>query len=660
MIIRSSKAGGFIRTNASFADKVGFSLKEISEKPLLDWVIIEDRALLIDLLEGKIEDCYIRHRTKDGNFIKLIARISERQESDCLILARSINAKAQRKHLGNNSEEANVKSTLHEIAHIVEAQNPGYKCSILLLEDGHFVKGAGPSLPEDYNYAIDGFAIGPTVGSCGTAIYWNIPVIVCDIQKDPLWLPFAELAKKADVHACWSHPFTSKSGRVLGALALYSPEPRTPTVEQLELLKAIAGMTGLAVERGRAEEALRIKHEQALELENQLRQAAKMEALGVLAGGIAHDFNNVMASILANSELSLLILDKFPDQEEKIEVELKLNEIITASHRAGNFCKQMLSYAGRGKAEKKQIEIGELISEIDSLVQAALSKKTVLQFDLEEKPTFVIGDENQLLQVIMNLITNAAESIGNNEGRIVLSSKVEDYTVDALEKLSPNDDLPAGPFVRLTVTDNGSGIDTETKIRLFDPFYTTKSSGRGLGLSAVKGIIKMHGGVIYLKSELSKGTSFTVLLPAVKSDDLKEIQLSIDDDSSVQKAGKRILFADDEPALLLAIPEALKHYDYDVVKAADGQEAVDLFCHSPESFDCVVMDYNMPRLNGREAAERIFAVNQAVPIILISGNSNTGINDDFDETILSASLQKPVAIGQLVETIEISITNKHK
>ncbi|MBT4763244.1 MAG: response regulator [Bdellovibrionaceae bacterium] len=658
-LIRTTKAGGFVRSNASFSDKVGIAPEELAKKSFIDWIAPEDQFLFNDLLEGKIESCTVRHLTKGEDTLELNVRISKKHD-DCIVLARFIKKHNRPKYFDDFSREANVKSTLHEIAHIVEEQNPGYKCSILLVEDGHFVKGAGPSLPDAYNNAIDGFAIGPTVGSCGTAIYWNVPVIVCDIQNDPLWVPFAELAKQAGVNSCWSHPFTSKSGNVLGALALYSPKSQTPTFEQLGQLKAITAMTGLAVERGRAEEALQKKHNEALELEDQLRQAAKMEALGVLAGGVAHDFNNVLATILGNVELSLIMLDKIPDNAEKLKIELRLKNVITASHRAGAFSNQMLSYAGRGAVATKKTEIGKLISELDSLVLAALSKKTTLDFELEEKPIFVNGDENQLLQVIMNLVTNAAQAVKNKEGRIVVSSKIEDFNTDTLKKLSPEDDLPAGTYACLTVSDNGTGISESIKDRIFDPFYTTKVTGRGLGLSAVKGIIKMHGGLISLESELNKGTTFTVLLPILENESNSNV-INIVDTSDLQNKtniNKRILLADDEEDLLLVLSDSLDYYGYEVVSAMDGQEAVDLFKKSPDSFDCILMDLSMPRLSGQEAAIEINKLNPNVPIVIMSGYNENEFSENFDLSILTKSLQKPIGIKELIEALDSTLSNR--
>jgi signal transduction histidine kinase len=656
MIIRSYKANSFLRTNTSFNEKVGFSFDELSAKPFVDWIISEDQAVLLDMLDGKIEDCLIRHKTSDGQGIVLNVCISNEREDDRIILARFATKVAHPRSSDIVVEAANIKDTLHEIACIIEEQNPEFKCSILLVEDGHFVKGAGPSLSSDYNDAIDGFAIGPAVGSCGTAIYWNIPVIVCDIPNDPLWIPFADLARQAGVAACWSHPFTSKSGNVLGALAFYSSAPRIPTLSELNKLKGLAQLTGLSVERGRAEVALLKKHNEMIELEAQFRQAAKMEALGVMAGGISHDFNNVLATILANAEIGQLMLAMFPDNENKENLDSKLNNIISAGQRAGNFCNQMLSYAGHGQLAKKRVKIKSLVSELDSLVLAALSKKTTLEFSFDDEEAYINADENQLLQVLMNLITNAGQAIHDKQGKINVSSKLENYDEKTLKSFSPDQELHAGPYICLKISDNGSGMTEETKSKIYDPFYTTKKTGHGLGLSAVKGIIKKHQGIIYFESKLDEGTTFTILLPVDQEQDNSEI-IKVENNPIVKvTTNKSILIVDDEVDLRLILAEAFDLYGYEVVLAVDGQEAVDIFTDNPSKFDCILMDFSMPKLDGHEAATKIHSINQDMPIILMSGYNEDELNDLFDDAILYCRLKKPVRIPLILEMVKNAIS----
>ena len=640
MLLRTSDANGFVRQNDAFEKIVGFSTSELASKPFSDWLVLEDKDYFRSLLDGKKDDCRVRHLTKEGGTFELTVRFSS-EEKGSILLASLPDTSDRFKE--SDEAEATVKSTLHTIAQIVEDQNPGFKCSILLVADGRFVKGAGPSLPDDYNNAIDGHAVGPTVGSCGTAIYWNHPVIVEDIQADPLWVPFAELAKKAGVAACWSHPFISKGGRVLGALALYSPKPNKPTDEQLSRLKAAARMTGLAVERGRAEEALREQRKRELELEDQLRQAAKMKALGVLAGGIAHDFNNILASILVNAEFAQTLL---PGDSK---ITKNLGDIVSACNRAGGFCKQMLAYAGRGSIATQEIEFGELIKELDSLVQAAITKKIQLKYDLQKESAHIQGDENQLLQVIMNLVTNAAEAIGEKEGEIVVSSKVENFDKPTLEKIDPEQNLKEGNYLRLDVSDTGCGMDKETAAKIFDPFYTTKDTGHGLGLSAVKGIVKLHNGTMYLESQQGFGTTFTVLLPTIIADD-KPIEKN-EPQNLGANGNKRVLLADDEVELRSAMVMVLEHNGYEVVEAVDGQEAFNSFITSEDSFGCVLLDLNMPKLNGEEVARKIRQVDKDVPIILASGYSEQEVTERFNDLNISQALQKPTPINQLLAAV---------
>ena len=272
MIIRALDKGNFVRVNDSFKARVGFDAAELAEKPFLDWIDPRDRTIVQAAFENDERLFFARHITRDGNTLQLQIQLAEHEDGPFLLgRCAKLPAKPESEVAGSAEASASVSGTLDAIARIIEEQNPGYKCSILLVADGRFVFGAGPSLPEDYNSAVNGYAIGPTVGSCGTAIFWNTPVIVEDIQADPLWASLAGLAKKAGVAACWSHPFVSSSGKVLGALALYSPEPRAPTTEQFSLLKAAARITGLAVERGRAEEALKRAEESIKVVRNQLQ-----------------------------------------------------------------------------------------------------------------------------------------------------------------------------------------------------------------------------------------------------------------------------------------------------------------------------------------------------------------------------------------------------
>jgi PAS domain S-box-containing protein len=270
MIVRATAPNGYVRVNASFQAAVGFCPAELAEKPLLEWIELVDRTQVQELLAAGEGCCVARHLVKSGGSVALSWRMRADETMVLGLSAPSAPLLDRESDSGMIDDRETVSATLATIARILEEQNPGYMCSILLLDKASRVVtgGAGPSLPAHYNEAVEGLRIGPTVGSCGTASFWNIPVIVEDIQSDPLWRDLAPLARKTGVNACWSHPFSSRDGRILGAVALYYPERRAPTAEQMSRLRTAARMTGLAVERGRAEEALREAVERLGQLED--------------------------------------------------------------------------------------------------------------------------------------------------------------------------------------------------------------------------------------------------------------------------------------------------------------------------------------------------------------------------------------------------------
>lgn len=265
MIVRVPGANGLVRTNNSFSNDFGLCATDLSAKPVLDWIHEDDHQQFLALLAAKNGRCEARHRTKTGEYITLEWKMRDEPDLEPVILGltpgSTVSYEIADADLVDRRET--VSETLKTIALILEEQNPGFKCSILLMDETGLVVqgGAGPSLTSEYNEAVEGLRIGPTVGSCGTASYWNIPVIVEDIQNDVLWKDLKAVAEEAGVNSCWSHPFSSRDGRVLGALALYSPRVCRPNGEQMGRLRTAARMTGLAVERGRAEQALRDSRE---------------------------------------------------------------------------------------------------------------------------------------------------------------------------------------------------------------------------------------------------------------------------------------------------------------------------------------------------------------------------------------------------------------
>jgi signal transduction histidine kinase/ActR/RegA family two-component response regulator len=643
LVIRTAEPHGFVHCNRHFQRATGLDAEALADRHLLEWLVPAHRQRVRELLERGEGRCRVEHRTVADATVAVELRIS-RHEGQTMVLGRCCPPADPDSPDASPPEATTASGTLDTIARIVEEQNPGYRCSILLVRDGRFVQGAGPSLPPEYNAAIDGYAVGPTVGSCGTAIYWNEPVVVEDIARDPLWVAFAPLAAEAGVAACWSHPFTSSNGRVLGALALYAPEPRAPSAEQLLRLRAAARMTGLAVERRQAERELERQRARERELESQLRQAIKLEALGVLAGGVAHDFNNVLYTILTNAEHAL------SEAAPGTEVSECLRDIIDASRQASGFCRQMLDFAGRGPHSPSPLDLCALVPQVRTLARAGLGERARLLLDLPDTPVFVHGDEGQLSSLLFNLVNNAAHATETRGGTIVLSVRRQRCGSEVLAQLVPGAELPEGEYGVVIVEDDGCGMDEQTASRIFDPFFTTRATGRGLGLAAARGIVTRHGGAIQLRTAPGEGATFTLLLPLVSPPPVGAREFAARP-PSVPVPG-RLLLAEDNAELRKALGRQLRAQGFELVSAPDGPAAIALFEAAPGSFDVALLDYAMPGCDGYQVHAALRAVRPDLPVLIMTGNSVELVRARFEPGSISRVLQKPIDIGDLLEALE--------
>lgn len=647
MLVRSVKSGGFIRVNRLFSERIGYVASELRLEPLFDWIEPKDRERFQQALEQGEGALRAHHRTDKGEWVEFDWRVGVEDGEPVVLGVLNVQreSETQRACLPVAEAPKSMYEILEAMALIVEAERPGKKCSVLLLdqESRRIKVGAGPSFSKEYNRAVERLVIGPCVGSCGTAAFWNERVIVEDIQSDPLWMNLRTEAANAGVAACWSHPVLSEAGQVLGAAALYSAEPCVPSQQELDGLAAAASMFGLAIERSYAEQALakseasRIKRES--ELEDQFNRAAKMEALGVLAGGLAHDFNNMLASVIGNSELALELV---PEGGPAYEM---LKDIDTASRSAADLCAQMLAFAGGGVISKQRLEWNSVIRELGCLLQATVSKKATLEYELCEDPVFVEADKSQLSQVVMNLISNAAESLENETGQIVATTGIRDIDESELIQFQSSAQLKAGRYVSFTVSDTGCGMSSETQSRIFDPFYTTKFAGRGIGMAAVRGIIHRHHGHIGLASELGKGTTITVLLPQVRPPKVAVEAVAQEGD---QQSAKCVLVVDDEPMVRTVLMRILLSAGFEVVKARSGLEAIEILQGKRRSIDCVLMDLSMPGLDGEETFRELRKLGHDVPVVLNSGYAEQDIVSRIEGMGFAGVLQKPVSASVLV------------
>jgi PAS domain S-box-containing protein len=381
--------------------------------------------------------------------------------------------------------------------------------------------------------------------------------------------------------------------------------------------------------------------EERRQYEKQLLQAQKLESLEVLAGGVAHDFNNLIAAIMGHAELTKR---RLPPESPAAP---NLRQIEQAAKRAAELAKQMLAYSGKGKFVVETIDLNRLLEESMDMLKVSVSRNIVLQFNPCYSLPGIDADATQIRQIVMNLIINASEAIGDDSGVISISTDCIPCDPGHLKTVWFNEDLPAGDYVSLEVKDSGCGMDDETVSKLFDPFYTTKFTGRGLGMSAVMGIVRGHKGAIRVQSAKGGGTIFKVLLPA--SGRVLESKKKPVVDENWRGSGT-VMLVDDEAAVRRFCAEMLNELGFESLQAADGQEALKVFKGHPE-IDLVLLDLTMPNLNGEKCFYELQKLDPQVKVIISSGYSESEVAQKFAGKKIAGFLQKPYRLAALMEVL---------
>jgi two-component system cell cycle sensor histidine kinase/response regulator CckA len=384
-----------------------------------------------------------------------------------------------------------------------------------------------------------------------------------------------------------------------------------------------------------------------IDLERQVQQSQKLESLGVLAGGIAHDFNNILTSVLGNAELALAGLSASAPAREN------LSEIVASSRRAAELCQQMLAFSGRGSFIIEPMDLGELINGTRALLESVVSKKALLVFRLEKDLPLLECDSSQILQVIMNLVMNASEAIGEAEGTITISTAARECSGEYLKEHCRREKLAPGRYLTLEVSDTGCGMDAETQDRIFDPFFTTKHAGRGLGLAGVGGIVRGHQGAVEVRSEPGTGTTFVLLLPAMPGD------AALPPETGVAKGDWQgsgtILFVDDEEAIRTLGMHMLSSLGFAVRTAADGREALEVYREHQGEIALVIMDLTMPRLDGWETFQELRLFDPQVRVLLSSGYAASDADTRFGGQGLAGFLHKPYSLAEFEKQLRSSL-----
>ena len=375
-------------------------------------------------------------------------------------------------------------------------------------------------------------------------------------------------------------------------------------------------------------------------IESKLLEAQKLESLGVLAGGIAHDFNNLLTGILGNASVARM---EVPPTSSAHSC---LDQIEQAAERAADLCKQMLAYSGKGRFFVQRLDLSATVKSTADLIRLSISKSAVLKFSLANDLPAITADATQIRQIIMNLVINASDAIGEKSGVINVSTGAvhADHAYLSEAHLAPN--LPEGDYVFLEVSDNGSGMSPETKKKIFDPFFTTKFTGRGLGLAAVLGIVRGHQGALKVYSEVGQGTTFKLLLPS--ADGPSEPAHPPSENPLWEWRGSgTILLVDDEETVRTVSERMLRKMGFDVLSANNGSEALDIFRRDGGRFSAVMLDLTMPLLDGSATFTELRRINPDIRVLLMSGFNEQDATVRFAGKGLSGFLQKPFEASAL-------------
>ena len=394
-------------------------------------------------------------------------------------------------------------------------------------------------------------------------------------------------------------------------------------------------------ERARAEA-------ERLEMERRLLHAQKLESLGILAGGVAHDFNNLLMAIIGNLDLALL--DLLPISAARSYIARALQ----ATRRAADLTRQMLAFSGKGRFVITRMDLSELVRENTKLFRAAISRTVSMNLCLTRESTAIEADAGQVQQVIMNLITNASEAIGERAGVITLTTGVEAFDAAYLSTSRLNEKPPAGRFAYVEASDTGCGMDAETHQRLFEPFFTTKFTGRGLGMATVLGIVQGHKGAVMVQSAVGHGSTIRVLFPAVET-----VGAAIDSrpvefpgQGGTRAPRRTVLVVDDEEAVREVCAALVQTLGFQPITAADGEEGLRLFERHADEIDCVLLDLTMPRMHGISAFREMKRLRPDIPVILCSGYNEQEATKQFTNEGLAGFLQKPYTLEDLKNKIE--------
>ena len=433
-----------------------------------------------------------------------------------------------------------------------------------------------------------------------------------------------------------------------GAWDCWIDDGRAPETLPQDLARVL---TDLAAEDERAvERATLQEHSEADRRRRETRQhhTQRLESLGVLAGGIAHDFNNLLAAILGNAELAQLELPADSPVRENLE------NVVESAQRASQLVGQMLVYSGRGRYSIQMLDLNQIVRDLERGLPSPLPSRIALRIELGPTVPHVQGDAGQIRAMLLHLVTNAVEAMGDREGTVRIATGMRDCDRAFLQSTLLDDDLAEGNYAFIEVADTGCGIALEAQHKIFDPFFSTKFAGRGLGLPAVLGVIRAHAGAIRFTSALGEGSTFQLLLPAAVG--AVPEQAPAPACHPEWRGSGTILVVDDEESMRRVARKYLARLGFLVTVAVDGSHALDLFRKAPRQFAGVLLDFAMPHMDGEATFRELRAIRPDIKVVLASGYTEPEATARFSGRELAGFIQKPYTLDALREVLRKALS----
>ncbi|MBL8818030.1 MAG: response regulator [Planctomyces sp.] len=521
---------------------------------------------------------------------------------------------------------------------------PGVRCGVNVFDSatGRCRVAAAPSMPQDYVNAVNQYRIGNYPSACGTAVTSRKCCFINDIHTDARVSESSRLYDAWKVRSCWSLPAVIGNGEAVATLCLMFERPCIPRPSEQAALERVGQTISLIIRNDMSEKQRRL-------LESRIQFREKLESLGTLAGGIAHDFNNLLTVIIGHAEL--LRNSRHGDSE----VIFGASRILDASRLAADLCKQMVTFAGQSENVFEPVDLPRVVSEVCNLLRTSLPQGITLHTSIPGNACLVRGDRSMLSQVIINLITNASESIRGRSGQIQVT--LSTFVISSFDRPELYDSaiLADGHHACIEVVDTGKGMSVEEQRRLFEPFFTTKDTGKGLGLATVMGIVRRHHGGTAVTSAEGRGSQFRVYIPMIQAPvEQNPVRSGTPTEPQIPelapKPGKsRVLLVDDDDSVRNSIAMMLRYDGHPVETFARGSDLI-LFVPQVNPDDILILDHQMPGIKGAELLLQLRQTGINNSVCFLSGYTGE-LRKQVDVSDSVQILEKPVSFSTLRQTV---------